>query len=215
MCRAAELRQNAWAHVEGKVTVSADADDSAPLPLGGEGASDRELVDAARTGSREAFDLLVLRHQRGVYHLCRRYADGHEDAADLTQEVFVRAYRGLKRFKGEAAFRTWLYRIAVNVCLNRVAATARVANRVEPLDTLDPPDLMGERPDEPLLREERGRRIRSAIAQLPPKQRSTLILRVYEELSHEEVARVLGSSVGACKANLFHAIRKLRKLLQP
>src|SRR5438093_10403224 len=79
------------------------------------------LVEACLAGRREAFDLIVERHRRPVYQLCYRFVGNHEDASDLAQDVFVRAYRGLRRFRGQSSLGTWLYRIGVNVCLNRVA----------------------------------------------------------------------------------------------
>src|SRR6187455_902375 len=91
--------------------------------------TDAELVDACLAGRRESFDLLVERHQRHVYQLCYRFVGNHEDASDLAQDVFIRAFRSLKTFKGDAALGTWLHRIAVNVSLNRVAS-AKV--RTEP-----------------------------------------------------------------------------------
>jgi RNA polymerase sigma-70 factor (ECF subfamily) len=153
----------------------------------------------------------VQRHQRQVYQLCYRFVGTHEDASDLAQDAFVRAYRGLGGFKGQSAFSTWLYRIAVNVCLNRVAQKRPPS---EPIERLDPPDVSAERPDSRLLRDERAAEVRAAIASLPPKQRATLILRIYHELPHEEIASILGSSVGATKANLFHALARLKKVLQ-
>jgi RNA polymerase sigma-70 factor (ECF subfamily) len=124
--------------------------------------------------------------------------------------VFVRAYRGLARYRGQAALGTWLYRIAVNVCLNKASAR-RVT--LEPLDDSPIVDTGLERPDEPLMRSDRNRQLQAAIARLPKKQRATVILRVYHELPHDEIARLLGSSVGAVKANFFHALNSLRRLL--
>ena len=170
---------------------------------------DAELVRLARAGNRDAFDGIVRRHQRHVYQLCYRFVGSHEDAADLAQDVFVRAYRALGGFKGESAFTTWLYRIGVNVCLNRKALkTPRFAtlDDVEPVTT-------AERADAALLRAERAARVRAAVARLPRKQRATLILRAYHDLPHDEIARILGSSVGAVKANFFHALANLKKLL--
>src|SRR5690348_17176711 len=94
--------------------------------------TDAELVQACLAGRREAFDVIVGRHQRHVYLLCYRFAGNHEDANDLAQDVFVRAYRGLKTFKGQASLGTWLYRIGVNVCLSKASAKGRS----EPLDPL-------------------------------------------------------------------------------
>lgn len=210
---AARLDPRVWMAAEWTVTVSsAESRDEVPTPT--RAATDEELVAATRAGSRDAFDRLVERYRRPVYHLCYRYVLNHEDASDLAQDVFLRAYRGLAGFKGRSAFRTWLYRIAVNVSLNRVSATAPRLNRMVSLDLVEQPDSSAESPGDALLREERAARVRRAIAQLPPKQRATVILRIYHELSHEEIARVLGTTVGACKANLFHALARLREGLR-
>jgi RNA polymerase sigma-70 factor (ECF subfamily) len=95
--------------------------------------TDAELVAACLAGEREAFDVIVERHRRHVYQLCYRFVANHEDASDLAQDVFIRAYRGLRTFKSQASLGTWLYRIGVNVCLNRVAVKAP---RPESLDLL-------------------------------------------------------------------------------
>lgn len=174
-------------------------------------AGDRELVAACLAGRREAFDAIVRRHQRQVYQVCFRFVGTHEDASDLAQDVFVRAYRGLRGFKGESALATWLYRIAVNVCLNRVGVKTP---RFEPLDRVERVDAGIEGADAAVLRDERAAEVRAAIARLPRKQRATLILRVYHDLPHEQIAAILGSSVGAVKANFFHALANLKKLLE-
>ena len=171
---------------------------------------DRALVAAATAGDRAAFDVLVRRHQRTVYGVCYRFTGDHADASDLAQDAFIRAYRGLARFKGDAAFSTWLYRIAVNVCLTRAAVKTPALDPIEPLELAD---LSGDRPDDPLRRAEDAARVKAAIARLPEKQRMTVILRVYHELPHDAIARTLGSTVGTVKANFFHALQNLRKLL--
>lgn len=172
---------------------------------------DDRLVALAAAGRRDAFDLIVTRHRRAVYMVCYRFAHHHEDASDLAQDVFVRAWRALPRFKGESALSTWLYRIAVNVSLNKAAL------KVLPTEALaaggEIEDLHSELPGEALARQERVRAVRAAIRALPPKQRATLILRVYHELPHQQIAQVLGNSVGTVKANFFHALRNLRKAL--
>ena len=174
-------------------------------------ADESSLVEACLSGRRDAFDVIVERHRRQVYQLCYRFVGNHEDASDLTQDVFVRAFRGLRGFKRQSSLGTWLYRIGVNVCLNRVSVKTLP---VEPLDMREHLDARAERPDAMLLRSERAAVVRAAIARLPRKQRATLILRVYHELPHEEIANILGSSVGAVKANFFHALANLKKLLQ-
>lgn len=170
--------------------------------------TDEALVRACLAGDRAAFDALVTRHQRRVYRLCFRFVSNHEDAAELAQDAFVRAYRALAKFERSARFTTWLHRITVNVCLNRLAL------KRPPQQPLRDIERSQEAPaDVELLREERARRVRAAIARLPKKQRGTVILRTYHELPHEEIARILGCSVGAAKANLFHGLAKLKKLL--
>ncbi|MEO7275421.1 MAG: sigma-70 family RNA polymerase sigma factor [Vicinamibacterales bacterium] len=169
------------------------------------------LVTASLAGHTAAFDVIVERYRRQVYQLCYRFVGNHEDASDLAQDVFIRAYRGLRGFRGRAALGTWLYRIAVNVSLNRMALKTP---RTEALELREHRDTVIELPDATLLRSERAAEVRAAVARLPRKQRATLILRVYHELPHQEIADILGSSVGAVKANFFHALANLKKLLQ-
>ena len=190
-----------------------------PLPLRASGGTahagaaglredDRQAILACQRGEREAFDRLVERYQRDVYRLCFRYVNNHHDASDMAQEVFLKAYRALAKFRGDSSFSTWLYRIAVNTCLNFRAA------RKAPAEELSEHVADGRMPVvERLERDERSQRVRKAVARLPEKQRATLILKVYQDLTHEEVARILGSSVGTVKANLFHALANLRKML--
>jgi RNA polymerase sigma-70 factor (ECF subfamily) len=168
-------------------------------------------VQACLAGEREAFDTIVERHQRTIYRVCYRFAGTHEDASDLAQDVFVRAYKSLRTFKGQASLTTWLYRIAINVGLNHAAARRPV---MEPIAATGGDFRAStEPPADAVLRAERAARIREAIRHLPRKQRATLILRVYHELPHDQIARILGSSVGAVKANFFHAVNNLKKLL--
>jgi len=172
--------------------------------------SEADLVEACLSGHPNAFDVIVERHRRSVYQLCYRFVSNHEDASDLTQDVFLRAYRGLRGYRGRSTLATWLYRIGVNVCLNRVSVKAP---RLETIDEQAHVDVQSESASERLLRDERGARVRAAIARLPRRQRATLILRTYHEMSHQEIADALGSSVGAVKANFFHALGNLKKLL--
>src|ERR1044072_5332645 len=92
---------------------------------------DSALVAESVAGSREAFDVIVERHRRSVYQVCYRFVSNHEEASDLAQDAFVRAWEGLKNFKGESALSTWLYRIAVNVCLNRVSVKTPITEPIE------------------------------------------------------------------------------------
>lgn len=200
-----------WGPVWSMATKPREAEPEAVVPAADlRAAGDADLVAAFLGGRREAFDVIVERHQRQVYQLCYRFAGNHEDAADLAQDVFVRAFRGLKGFKGQASLGTWLYRIGVNVALNRAAVKKP---STEPIDAAQHVDARAADALEDLVRDEHAARVRAAIQQLPPKQRATLILRVYHELPHEEIARALGSSVGAVKANFFHALGNLRRLV--
>ena len=172
---------------------------------------DAALVAASLAGEREAFDVIVERHRRTIYQVCYRFVGNHEDASDLTQETFVRAWRGLPSFKGQAALSTWLYRIAVNQCLNRVSVKRPEMEPIEADRFIDP---SAEEPGAELLRAEQAAAVRRAIATLPDKQRATLILRAYHDLSHQQIADILGSSVGTVKANFFHALANLKKRLR-
>ncbi len=174
-------------------------------------ADDRTLVEAFRAGSREAFDVIVVRHRRNVYQLCYRFVNNHEDASDVAQDVFVRAFKGLRHFKGDASLTTWLYRVTVNACLNRVAGKKPI---LAPLEAAAHVDGRAISPLEDVLRAERAAAVRRAVEQLPPKQRATLMLRIYQDCSHQEIAVVLGTTVGAVKTNFFHALGNLRRLLK-
>jgi RNA polymerase sigma-70 factor (ECF subfamily) len=175
-----------------------------------DGLDEAGLIEACLSGRPGAFDVIVERHRRPVYQLCYRFVGNHEDASDLSQDVFLRAYRGLGKFRGGSSLATWLYRISVNLCLNRVG---RKVSPTEAIDDRQHIDTRSESAADRVLREERAVQVRRAVAALPPKQRATLILRVYHELSHEEIAGILGSSVGAVKANFFHALGNLKRQL--
>jgi RNA polymerase sigma-70 factor, ECF subfamily len=172
---------------------------------------DTELVARCLAGDTGAFDVLVTRHRRQVYQVCYRFAGNHEDASDLAQDAFLRAYRALGTFKGRSAFSTWLYRVAVNVCLNRKAVKQLPT---EPIERREFAGRGDEAADRLVIRQENAAAVRAAISQLPKKQRATMILRMYQELPHEEIAAILGSSVGAVKANFFHALANLKRLLR-
>jgi RNA polymerase sigma-70 factor, ECF subfamily len=185
--------------------------DHAPAVVAYDDRDDAALVAASVAGHREAFDVIVERHRRAVYQVCYRFVNNHEDASDLAQDTFVRAWKGLKNFKGHSALSTWLYRIAVNVCLNRISAKPPIH---EPIDSTEHFEDAGiEGPQHAMIRDERAAVVRQAIAGLPKKQRATLILRTYHDMSHQQIADVLGSTVGAVKANFFHALTNLKKIL--
>lgn len=176
---------------------------------------DNILVERFRHGDEGAFNLLVERHKREAYFIALRLTGSHEDARDLAQDAFIRCYRSLEQFRGESSFRTWLYRIVVNLSLNYLKSP-RVSRRAEWPES-GPEELPGgDRDEDPMAALERRQRVgqlRQAIARLPVRQKQTLMLKVYGELKYDEIAEVMRCPVGTAKANFFHAVKRLRALL--
>ena len=170
---------------------------------------DRELVDRFQAGERVAFDQLVRRHQRGVWHLVRRYVKRDADASDVTQQAFVRAFKGLVTFRGAASVRSWLYRIAINCSLSWL----RDHRREEPTELAE--DAMVEQSSAParMMSGQEGVRLRAAIQQLPPKQKLVLELRVFDDLSFKEVAELAECTENTAKVNFHYAVKRLRDIL--
>jgi RNA polymerase sigma-70 factor (ECF subfamily) len=170
---------------------------------------DRELAERFRGGDRAAFDQLVRRHQQGVWRIVRRYVKRDADAADVTQLVFVRAFKGIGNFRGAASVRSWLYRIAINCALSWL----RDHRREEPSEIAD--DALTEAPVAPgkLVAGADAARLRAAIAQLPPKQKLVLELRVFDDLSFKEVAELADCTENTAKVNFHYAVKKLRDIL--
>jgi len=202
------------AHTDSAVRVlamTAPVDGEVSDPKEAARIADRAAIEACLSGDVSAFDDLVVRHQKAIHRVCYRFTGNTEDAADLTQEVFVKAYRSLAKFRGTSAFSTWLYRIAVNACLSFKSSRK---NRTEEIDD-ESQDVVAEGPsaEETLDAKLNADVMREALETLPEKQRLTVIMKVLEERTHAEVADLLGSNVGTVKANLFFAIRNLRKAL--
>ena len=177
---------------------------------------DSELVRVFQGGDESAFDELVSRHRRQAYGLARSMLRSHEQADEVAQDAFLKAYQGLANFKGGSTFKTWLYRITVNTALDLRAREAtqrrvRAAARQERGD--GPPADPRPRPLDVLMREQELVRLREAMARLPERQRLTLSLRVQQDLKYSEIAAVLGCPVGTVKANHHHAVRNLRRYL--
>jgi RNA polymerase sigma-70 factor (ECF subfamily) len=170
---------------------------------------DRELVERFQGGDRGAFDQLVRRHQRALWHLVRRYVKRDADASDVTQLAFVRAFRGLGAFRGAASVRSWLFRIGINCALSWL----RDHRREEPTELAE--DALTETNPAParLMVGEEGARLRGAIAQLPPKQKLVLELRVFDDLSFKEVAELADCTENTAKVNFHYAVRRLRDIL--
>lgn len=175
--------------------------------------TDLELVEEVRNGRREAYTELMRRHQQRVYWFVRKLVGTHEDADDVTQETFVKAFLNLGDFRGDSSFFTWVYRIALNGALNAVRKR-QVINYVRENDLISRLLASGDDPHRALEQKETETRLRQAVAGLPEKQRAVFVLRYYEELSYEEISAILKTSVGGLKANYFHALKKIREVLR-
>jgi len=168
--------------------------------------NDESLVARFLQGDESAFDGLVLRHRLGVYRLAYRLLGSHEEADDVSQEAFLRAYRGLRGFRGDAAFRTWITRIAINLALS----SRRGRSPSVPLEHAHELQRDADGPTAALKSE-----VRRAVGDLSPRQRQVLVLRIYEGMKFSEIAQAAGMSIGTAKATFFHAVRNLRARLAP
>lgn len=171
------------------------------------------LVERARAGNVEAFEELVRRYRNDVFALSYHYVRNREDAWDLSQEVFIKAYRGLKRFRGDASLKTWLMRITANRCKDyfkkrklKTVAMDEAIERRQPADR-------SRNPDQALAASELGEAIQKALEQLPEKQRTAFVLREFEGLSYEQMAGVMACSTGTVMSRLYHARQKLQNAL--
>ena len=181
---------------------------------------ERELVERFQNGEQEAFNELVIRYQGKIYNLVYKYVSNSETAKDLSQEIFIKAFRALPNFKRQSAFYSWLYRIAVNLCIDFIRQQKRGrALSFEDL-TADGNDEMvlndvGPLPPDQLETKELGHIIGQAVQQLPPKQQRVFNLRYQDGLQLKEIAAQLDRSEGTIKAHLHHAHKRLQTLLVP
>ncbi len=172
-----------------------------------------ELVAAAQDGDREAFDELVRRTYVDTFTLARRLTGNEEDARDVAQEAYLRAWRGIGKFRGDAQFSTWLYRITANASNNYMRRQRR--HRSMPLDEFnDPPELRGETQPEAMAEaSELFDRVSAAIDELPEKLRQVVVLRDVYGMTHESIGEELAISVAAAKVRLHRARRKLHDVV--
>jgi RNA polymerase sigma-70 factor (ECF subfamily) len=182
--------------------------------------SDVVAVARARGGDSDAFRLLVDRHSRSIFRLAWRMTGSEQDAEDLVQETFLRAYRNLDSFQERANFGTWLYRIGVNCSLDWL----RRRRPYEELDESVQSDSEGSapvkespeaRPDRLILQMEVRERVKTALGDLSPMERAAFVLRHFEGMSIEEVSGALGLRSNAAKHSIFRAVRKMRRALAP
>ncbi len=186
--------------------------------------SDVDLMLAFQAGDESAFSVLVQRHENSVMSLTARYLGNRADAEDLSQEVFLRVYRARKRYRPEAKFTTWLYRVAANACLNEVRRRkSRATHGAAPLreagwDDGAAPAATGDAgagPDEILSREELHAKVRAAVDALPERQRLALLMNKFHGLGYEELAESLELSVPAVKSLLTRARENVRAQVEP
>ncbi len=177
---------------------------------------DQKLIAKAQEGDLYSFDLLVKRYQRKVYYLAYRMLKNHDAADDIAQETFIKAYSSIKSFKLGLAFYTWLYRICMNLSINHLKRQKLVISESQFEEETSP--LEKETTDEDplglMVRREQEREIEHAISALPPKYKAVFVLRIYEDLSYEEIARTLKISLGTVMSRLFRARQKLQELLK-
>src|SRR5438093_9377480 len=170
---------------------------------------DFSLVERYLAGDMTAFDELMLRYERQIYGVCYRFVENRDDARDLAQEVFIKAFEHLPTFRRESSLKTWLYRIAMNHCINHVKKHSREFVQVTEFTSSTKSSAQAE-----LEHQEQRQRFRRLVKRLPPKQKAILELRVNEQLSYEEIAKISGRSVSTIKASVFFALEKLRKLVK-
>ena len=183
--------------------------------------SDLALVERVQRGDKSAFDVLVLRYQQKVLKLVARYVRDAMEAEDVTQEAFIKAYRALPAFRGDSAFYTWLYRIAINTAKN-----ALVSSKRRPLDyDLDLQDSSQQElharlkdsatPEHLLLTEEIRTTVNGAMAELPEDLRTAIVLREIDGLSYEEIAAAMDCPVGTVRSRIFRAREAIDRKLRP
>ncbi|HKE23094.1 MAG TPA: sigma-70 family RNA polymerase sigma factor [Bryobacteraceae bacterium] len=183
--------------------------------------SDRAFVAKARSGDRDAFRALVERHSRALFRLAFRMTGNQQDAEDVVQESFLRAYRQLARFDERASFGTWLYRIVTNCSLDVVRARKRRSEHLAPIaddpaeDPIQDLPAYDPTPERTALSSEVRERVAEAMKELSETERVAFVLRHYEGMRIEEVSRILECQPGAAKHSVFRAVQKLRRALEP
>jgi RNA polymerase sigma-70 factor (ECF subfamily) len=191
----------------------------------GERLIDQELVARVQQGDKKAFDLLVLKYQQKITNLISRYIRDPHEVLDVTQEAFIKAYRAMPKFRGDSAFYTWLYRIAINTAKNYLVAQGRrppsddvdadVAEQMEVGTRLKETGT----PENHVLTEEISMTVQKAIDDLPEDLRTAIVLRELEGMSYEEIANAMSCPVGTVRSRIFRAReaidKKLRPLLKP
>lgn len=180
-----------------------------------------ELVREFKQGNEKGYDILVLRYQEKIYALAYRMVRNEQDAWELSQEAFVRAYKSLRKFKEQSSFYTWIYRICFNLCLSFFKKTRKDRN-VASLDTMTEDKLIlqsviadnKQEPQSVQKQQQIAKAVEQALSQLPLQQKLVFMMRQYDQLNNEEIAEKLNISLGGVKSNYHHAIHKLQILLK-
>lgn len=182
--------------------------------------TDEQLVAKVQKGDRHSFDLLVLKYQHKVMSLVRRFVKDQSEAEDVAQEAFIKAYRAINSFRGDSAFYTWLYRIAVNTAKN--ALDARKRRPGSDLDIDDAEDFafsdslrMDENPENLLASEDMHRIIEETLASLPEDLRKALMLREFDGLSYEDIASMMDCPIGTVRSRIFRAREAIDIAIRP
>ena len=180
--------------------------------------TDEELVARSVQGDSESFNQLVLRWERSIYALAYRTLGRDEDARDVCQETFLRAYRGLHAFKGQAKFSSWLYRIALNLCRDAMRRERR-ASLVAVPEGIDPTELAAQQPspapsvEDLVAQAELGRHVAAAMRRLPEDQRTAILLKEYQGMTFQEIADVMGCPLSTAKTRVYQGLSVLRREL--
>jgi RNA polymerase sigma-70 factor (ECF subfamily) len=187
----------------------------------GERSIDQALVERVQHGDKRAFDVLVLKYQNKIIQLAYRYVHDHDEAMDVAQEAFIKAYRSLGNFRGESAFFTWIYRIAINTAKNHLVASGRRPPKSD-LDAQEAEQYEGasglkeyDTPEHVLLRDELKETIAAAIDELPDDLRTAITLRELEGLSYEEIAEAMECPIGTVRSRIFRARDAIDARLKP
>ena len=183
--------------------------------------ADQQLVERVQKGDKRAFDLLVLKYQHKIFAIIGRYIRDHAEVQDVAQEAFIKAYRALGNFRGDSAFYTWLYRIAINTAKNQLVSKSRRPPasdvEVEDAEFYSGSDLLknSDTPETALLCEELQATVDAAIRDLPEDLRTAVTLREMEGLSYEDIAAIMDCPVGTVRSRIFRAREAIDKRISP
>ena len=176
---------------------------------------DSDIIESFNKGNNNAFNYLVLKYQKKIYWVIRKIVLDHDEADDITQEVFLKIYDSLKSFRGDSKFFTYIYKIAVNYSINYLNKNKRILSKKADYEIeaykISSNDM---KPDEMQDSVKKTKLLEQAILSLPPQQRAVFNMRFYDNLTYEEIGGILNKSIGGLKANYFHATKKIEKCLK-